>query len=44
VLGNEGRGLDLFRSGTRNVAYGHFEAPEGAKPNTVLILYGTVES
>ena len=25
---NEARGLELFRSGKRNVAYGHFEAPE----------------
>ena len=32
---NEARGLELFRSGKRNVAYGHFEAPEGAKPNMV---------
>ena len=31
-------GLTCFRSGKRNVAYGHFEAPEGAKPNMVEIL------
>ena len=35
MLGNEAREHDLFRSGKRNVAYGHFEEPEGAKPNTV---------
>ena len=35
MLGNEARELDLFRSGKRNVAYGHVEASEGAKPNMV---------
>ena len=25
MFGNEARGLDLFRSGKRDVAYGHFE-------------------
>jgi hypothetical protein len=39
MLGNEARGLDLFRSGTRNVVYGNFEAPEGAKLN-MKTLYG----
>ena len=37
MLGNEARGLGLFRSGKRNVACGHFEAPNAFQRNAKVV-------
>ena len=37
-LGMRPEGSTCFRSGKRNVAYGHFEAPEGAKPRSSRVV------
>ena len=36
--------FELFRSGKRNVAYGHFETPEGAKPRSSSSKYDRNET